>query len=224
MEALIAAHDDVRLRGRPERAVERVERLLREPRVRSQPATQQPLEFAIPILAEAGRPARARALLERLERALTPQAAARREAELHVLRGTIALAEGRTPEAIDELTQGSRGECRACALPLLARAYERAGAPDSAVAVLQRYLATPDFSRTYVDAAYLAEIHQRLGALHEAQGRRREAAASYQRLVALWRNAEPELQPVVREARAHAARLLAGDDGPRVPVLPAGAR
>jgi len=48
---------------------------------------------------------------------------------------------------------------------------------------------------------------RRLGELYEARGDRAKALEYYGRFVDLWKGADPELQPVVRDMRARAARL-----------------
>ena len=53
---------------------------------------------------------------------------------------------------------------------------------------------------------YAAPARQRQGEIYEQLGERRAAAAHYARFLELWRDADPELAPVVRQARA---RLLA---------------
>jgi hypothetical protein len=53
----------------------------------------------------------------------------------------------------------------------------------------------------------LAPSYKRLGELYEARGDRRRAADYYGRFVDLWKNADAELQPAVREARARLAQL-----------------
>ena len=54
---------------------------------------------------------------------------------------------------------------------------------------------------------YLAPAAFRSGEILERLGRRREAAASYRRFVRLWRDADPELQPLVTEAHRRLAAL-----------------
>ncbi len=53
--------------------------------------------------------------------------------------------------------------------------------------------------------------------LHERQGRPREAAEAYRLVAAAWRGADPELQPLVREARAALARLGDVRSAARIP-------
>jgi hypothetical protein len=54
----------------------------------------------------------------------------------------------------------------------------------------------------------LAPSLRRLGELYEAKGDRANAVAYYSRFVDLWKDADPALQPAVREAKARLARLV----------------
>jgi hypothetical protein len=60
-----------------------------------------------------------------------------------------------------------------------------------------------------VDAHAVAATLQRLGALYAARGDRAKAREYYGRFVDLWKDADPELQPLVVDARA-ALRQLSG--------------
>ena len=53
----------------------------------------------------------------------------------------------------------------------------------------------------------LAPAYRRLGELYEARGDRAKARDYYGRFVDLWRDADPELQPIVANARAVVKRL-----------------
>lgn len=55
----------------------------------------------------------------------------------------------------------------------------------------------------------LAPTYRRLGELYEARGDRAKAREDYGRFVDLWREADPELQPAVADARAAIKRLSA---------------
>jgi hypothetical protein len=50
-------------------------------------------------------------------------------------------------------------------------------------------------------------IARRLGELYEARGDRAQAREFYGRFVDLWKDADPELRPVVRDGRARLIRL-----------------
>jgi hypothetical protein len=58
-----------------------------------------------------------------------------------------------------------------------------------------------------VDAPYLAGVRKRLGELYEAKGDTQRAASNYMAFLALWKNADPELQPQVRDVQKRLARL-----------------
>jgi hypothetical protein len=55
-------------------------------------------------------------------------------------------------------------------------------------------------------------VRKRLGELYEAKGDAQRAASNYLAFIELWKNADPELQPKVLEARQRLAHLkdLAG--------------
>jgi tetratricopeptide (TPR) repeat protein len=130
-------------------------------------------------------------------------------------RGEFAIAERRPHDAIQELrmsdarSDGVVASCGRCIHAALGRAYDLAGMRDSAVASFERYLATPDVlsRRPEGDPQYLASVHKRLGELYEAAGDRQRAGTHYSAFVELWKTADPELQPSVRDLRRRLARL-----------------
>ena len=79
--------------------------------------------------------------------------------------------------------------------------------PDSAIAAYERYLGTPAVDRIFADAWDRAFVLERLGALYEQRNDRMNAARHYAQLVALWKNADAELQPRVAEASRRLALL-----------------
>jgi tetratricopeptide (TPR) repeat protein len=170
-------------------------------------ATDRPyLDLAL-AYAMADQPARATALLDEYERVVP--ASFRRNDEPFLLynRGMIALGLGRYEEAISLLRKSDQGSCRVCAWPLLGRAYDAAGLPDSAIALYERYLTTPWMFRSFVDAFWRPFVYQRLGELYEVREDRERAADYYGRFIALWKDADPELRPRVAEARRRLAAL-----------------
>ncbi|HYW30967.1 MAG TPA: protein kinase [Gemmatimonas sp.] len=136
--------------------------------------------------------------------------------QLARLRAGIALDERRYADAIEGLTAaiaafpesgvGLYG-------PTLAEAYEKNNQPDSAIVVLNRYLASTKPSRiNNTGIRYNAWSLQRLGDLYEAKGDSARALDAYSRFVELWKDADPELQPVVRDVRARIDRLRRSTD------------
>jgi tetratricopeptide (TPR) repeat protein/tRNA A-37 threonylcarbamoyl transferase component Bud32 len=187
----------------------------------SQPLATLPMEqrdyFRIArVFALAGRSDRARAILAQYDAEVRDTSLRRwQEPYRYAALAEIAIAERRPHDAIQELrksdarSDGVVASCGRCIHAALGRAYDLAGMRDSAVASFERYLATPDVlsRRPEGDPQYLASVHKRLGELYEAAGDRQRAGTHYSAFVELWKTADPELQPSVRDLRRRLARL-----------------
>jgi hypothetical protein len=178
------------------------------------PFEMRPYAGLANFYALAGRPARARSILARHD-AEIPDGNVRRERESS-RRGviaTIAMAEGRTREAIREMWStdttydGPDGACRICIYQPIGMIWYLGAVPDSAIHYWEAFLAAPYLGRESMDAVARPFIHRRLGELHEQQGSRGRAAQHYLAVVDLWRDADAELQPKVAELRRRAAQL-----------------
>ena len=127
--------------------------------------------------------------------------------------GWILVAEGRPLDAVmafrsDQLaSDGPAGLSPIAADAEVGLAFERAGRPDSAIVAYEHYVNTPDPDRFFEDGLELAWVLEHVAVLYEATGRRREARDAYTRFVDLWRDADPELQPRVMQARKRIAAL-----------------
>lgn len=100
--------------------------------------------------------------------------------------------------------------CDICGIDLLADAFAAAGQRDRAIELYERYLAIRDAYRVLdADAASLAHVLERLAALYEDRGDTDDAARNYARLVEMWQDADPELQPRVRAAQARLEAITA---------------
>jgi hypothetical protein len=62
---------------------------------------------------------------------------------------------------------------------------------------------------TMTDVTALVRTLRRLGELYEARGEREKAKEYYSRFVALWRDADSDLQPAVQDVKARLAQLAA---------------
>ena len=128
------------------------------------------------------------------------------------MRGVIALQSKQYGVAQAELRAADEVGCAICDAALLARAYDLDGKADSAIAVYERYVGTPILERSTVDGMFLAAVHKRLGELYEARGERDKAVRHYQTFIGLWKDADPELQAKVTDARQRLAALTRGTD------------
>ena len=204
-----AAGFDGTVRAAPEEALARLEAALeRNPLEDLEPA-ERPYGFLAVAYATFGQPNRARQLLAEAEQELDEGLLRQAAGDLHRAAGYIALAEGRATDAVTEfrLSDAELG-CEICPLQGLGTAYRLAGESDSAIAVFERFVNTPYAPRVIWDAVWLASVYVNLGELYEERGDRENAIHYYNEFVELWKHADPELQPRVRDVRSRIARLI----------------
>jgi tetratricopeptide (TPR) repeat protein len=124
----------------------------------------------------------------------------------------LALAEHRSADAITTARTWNRGWdeylCTTCGLYELGLAFEQAGQPDSALAMYRQLVDAPGFGSLLAASYAFAPAWRRLGELYEERGQRTEAIEAYGRFAALWKDADPGLQPAVREVRQRMAALV----------------
>ncbi len=199
----------VRYFGDRDSALAAVRRAIDVDAWRAQAAAKRNYLGAAQVYALAGSPERARELVDEFRAHADSETFATNHTGLTSTLGMIALAEDRAHDALRYFAEvrDSLPACALCVLPEIGEAHERLGQLDSAAAVYQRYLETPVLFRSSQDNTSLPLILRRLAALHERLGRRPEAAVYYGRFIELWANAEPELQPWVREARERLTEL-----------------
>jgi tetratricopeptide (TPR) repeat protein len=116
-------------------------------------------------------------------------------------RGEIALAEHRPKEARSLFLNPEFGY-HEWDLVDVGRAFDALGQADSAIAYFERAVRIPANDGLGLDVEVRPIVLERLGELYEQQGQRAKALESYEALVALWKNAEPEQQRVVTEVKA----------------------
>ena len=97
----------------------------------------------------------------------------------------------------------SAATCSYCVDPPMALAFDRAGMTDSALVYLQRWA---DAGENIWEAgwywAWPPVAYLRLGELYEARADTAKAVDFYGRFTELWREADAEFQPKVRDIRA----------------------
>ena len=122
--------------------------------------------------------------------------------------GNIALAQGHFEEALKNFQQMRVANvCASCGTFEIAQAFAKLGQPDSSLAYYDQYVSRHDAFGVRVDADHLASAYQRLGELYEAKGDRAKARDYYAKLLDLWKTADPELQPIVKDTKERVARL-----------------
>lgn len=214
LDALDIAQFDLRLRNQPAEGFGRLEAALRRHPLATIPPLDRPYVPLSRYYAQAGRLDEATRLLAEYER-VVPEGIKRGDGERHGAEGDLLLARGRIGEAIARYQawydEGGSGCCfdyeNTGGLFEIATAYERAHTPDSALTYYERLVTTPALSRVHNDRLVLAPTYKRLGELYEARSDRAKARQFYGRFVDLWKDADPELQPMVRDVRARLARL-----------------
>src|SRR3990170_7073013 len=197
--------------GSPANALRELERALTRHPLSRVPAEDRPYEAMAAIYAEAKRPADVRRLRGEWASAPTVRTASERA----WWDAAVAMAEGQYAEA----ARAYLGANEQQGFPSLylwdaARAYDLAEQPDSAIAAHELAISVPDPGRIFWEFDRLGPAYKRLGELYEAKRSREKALEYYGRFVDLWKDADPELQPLVRDVKQRMARLV-GEGGPR---------
>jgi tetratricopeptide (TPR) repeat protein/tRNA A-37 threonylcarbamoyl transferase component Bud32 len=124
-----------------------------------------------------------------------------------VVHAAVAMAENRPKDAIPLFETAYKGDVgREATGPWLAMAFDQANQPDSAIVEFERYLSSPD-PWLFSAGSFLAGSYKRLGELYDAKKNDAKAIENYQKFVDLWKDADPELQPAVRAAKARLDEL-----------------
>jgi tetratricopeptide (TPR) repeat protein len=215
--ALNDAMIDVAVMGATPVLTARVDSIVDNIPFRTLPMSDRPYLFAAGMLARVGKPEKARAMLARYRAEMSDTSITRVQIpEYHGVLAEIALAAGKPRDALDEFRRSDVGfdgapsdECAPCLSFDLARAYDAAGKPDSAAMMFERYLSIPFAFRVDpgLDPIRVPAIRERLGQLYEQLGDTAKAIANYHAFIDLWKNADPELQPRVADAKRRLARL-----------------
>lgn len=186
-----------------------------------EPTSTQALESLAPadrwhflraiVFAMAGRPDRARLVLEEFDRDVPPEFREQFRIRNESARGLIVLLEGEADEAI-RILEGIRtsARCRICYAERMGWALKAAGRLEEAAEEWESALAWKDFAHS-IEWQFTQNLWtlQRLPALYEELGDRERALFHYRSLVRMWSEADAELQTRVEHARARIAALEA---------------
>jgi tetratricopeptide (TPR) repeat protein/tRNA A-37 threonylcarbamoyl transferase component Bud32 len=193
-------------RNKPEVAREMLEALERRRLQASPPGDPRPFTRIAAAYAVIGATDKAAAILARLEREL-PEEVMRRDGDRALALATIALNRGDARSALQQYRQAARLiPCRLCTAFGEGQSFEKLGEPDSAIAQYERFV---NGHNTDAEARelFLAAALRRLGEMYESKGDRKKALEYYGRFVDLWKDADPELQPLVTDIRKQMAQL-----------------
>jgi hypothetical protein len=193
----------------PAAELQAFEAALAETRLSDLPAVDAPYFGVAQSFARAGRPDRAREIMTEYRAAAdTAQLRAQRPGQ-DVTMAWIAVAEKRWDDAVrlrrsgDSLPDGPASSCAECLPRHLVEIFAEAGMADSALAQWEVYRRTPWGSRprTGPDFTVGALTIEAVGKMYELRGDTANAVEAYREFVERWKNADPELQPRVVEAR-----------------------
>ncbi|HET9707881.1 MAG TPA: protein kinase [Gemmatimonadales bacterium] len=205
--AISLGWQELRYRDHAPRALALVAAALANVPLASLPPESRPYAELARFYAAAGKIVEAQALMADYER-LVPEGLRRGDVGRLWTAAQIADAQGHYSDAVDQYTHGRQESgCQVCALFEMARAYEKLGQTDSALATYERFVDQPGPYRLVTDAYALAPTYKRLAELYEARGDRAKARDFYGRFLDLWKNADAELQPLVTDVKQRLARL-----------------
>ncbi len=200
------SHDLVQ-RGQPERGLASLDSLEHSPLFTSLRSVDRPLLGLAELEVLLGRAQEVRKLRAEWERAVPPEE--RTPWQAPRWDALVAGAEGRWKDAAAAQTRAvATAHCAPCGRHFIAQAWDRAGVSDSALKYYDLAANLPNTDNEGVeDAIWQPSALRRLGELYEARGERQKALDYYGKFVALWKNADADLQPQVTEVKAAMAKL-----------------
>jgi eukaryotic-like serine/threonine-protein kinase len=165
--------------------------------------------FRANVLAMAGAADEAEAVMRAFDEEVPPDHHARFWLRNASARSLILIVQGRPDDAIELLEEfRARARCSICHAERMGWALAEAGRLEEAAAEWEAALSWTD--RTHAFIWHLGQnlwVQPRIGPLYEQLGDTARAAAHYSRLAEQWRDADPELLPVLRHARERIAEL-----------------
>ncbi|HEY4139454.1 MAG TPA: hypothetical protein VGN65_13410, partial [Casimicrobiaceae bacterium] len=219
-DSLASISTDAWFHGANARDIARIDAAVAKYPLRSIAQVDRPYFDLATYYARGGKPDRARSMIAAYNADVVDTAMRRLQApDLHKALGEIALASNDPRTALAEFRASDiwydgkpASECGSCTDFNVARAFDAANMTDSTIAAYERFINTPYWDRlSTVDPIGVAGAHKRLGELYEAKGSTGPAITHYQQFVELWKNADPEFQPLVGEVKRKVARLVASE-------------
>jgi tetratricopeptide (TPR) repeat protein len=206
--AMDQATAEILFLNQPDAAVRRIEAALAQRPLDGIRPGNRPYGRLVTLYAMAGQLDRAQALQNEYER-LVPELLRDAEPWASYGLGQLALARGDGAAALAAFRQARNlSWCRTCTMLEEGLAFERMGQPDSALAAYEKLsnLGTDIREEPSKDLA-LPPVYQRLGELYETRGNKDKALDYYGKFTALWKDADPALQPRVKEIQRRIGEL-----------------
>jgi tetratricopeptide (TPR) repeat protein len=202
------ARDYTMFRGDTAGALQILQTSLQQHPLASISVLERPYPQLVTAYAVSGEAQRAQRLLTEYESTVS-EGARRGNPEWYRAQGWLALKEGKPQDAVTAFhAMEEKAACASCGLWELGIAFERANQPDSALAAYER-MADPAgaYTKAFDTPWSLAPSLKRLAELYDARGDKEKAAQYYSRFVNLWKEADPVLQPSLRQAKERLAAL-----------------
>jgi tetratricopeptide (TPR) repeat protein len=204
------------VRGNRARGIAILDSTLRAHPVGSEPIERDQSMFMAYGYSTLGEAAKARAVMNQFVARLDTLGRRREYVWLTRQHGAIASIEGKHDSAVALARQG---DLEADGLPtsdggtvwtpfLIGQAFDRWGQADSARKYFTEYVEMAGNGRFQADPYNIPRTLFRLGQLYQDAADTTRAMDYYGRFVDLWKNADPELQPRVAEARRAMAELV----------------
>ncbi|MGB7285172.1 MAG: winged helix-turn-helix domain-containing protein [Candidatus Acidiferrum sp.] len=146
---------------------------------------------------------------ERMENLIAPLADSKNAEQtgyLHLLQGEIALAQGQPDRAIELFALSNTENSTSFSLEALARAYQKAGKTGDAISWYEKLLSLPARAIGWEPQQAWLAAHCTLAEDYLARGDREKAKQTVDRLLDLWKDADPNL-PLHKEAINLLARI-----------------
>jgi eukaryotic-like serine/threonine-protein kinase len=153
--------------------------------------------------------AKATAQAEGIEKLIAPLAdpkSAEQSGYLHLLQGEIALAKGQSAQAIELLKLADNDNSTPFSIEALAHAYQQSGATDQAILWYEKLLNGTTRALSWEPQQLWIAAHFTLAEDYLVQGDREKANQVIAKLLAMWKNADPDL-PLRKQALALRARI-----------------
>ncbi len=211
---LLQAFNMVMQRANPAAAWPMVQQALAKHPLDSIPAGDRPYDALAEIAAMLGRKADVHAFRAEWE-AVTP-VAERDSVSVLAWDGLESLANAQWDRAADEFRRvQAASHCLPCGAYQWAYALDKGGHPDSAAAVDARIASSPltDVTDRFDDPSWYPLTLQHLGEYYQAKGDKAKAIDYLTKFTTVWKAADPDLQPRVRDAKSRLAEL-AGEKQP----------